>query len=114
MRFFESGYGSTPLEQRSYRSTFSAAEARFINLELAISHDAPGRVLSASIRCQYFRNGATAGTPRLSLRLESSATLTVATGGWGARNPGSWQPGAYSVVCDENGSRLGDGGFEVR
>jgi len=115
MRFFESGYGATPVEGRNYQSTFSAAEARFINVELGISHDAPGRVLSAAIVCRYLRDGTTpAGTPRVSIRLEPAATVTVAVGGWGARNPGSWQAGAYTAFCEENGVRLSQGRFEIR
>ncbi len=115
MRFFESGYGTTALDQRDYRSTFSAADARFINVELAVSHEAPERTVSASIACRYLRNGGTvSGTPRLVFRLEPSATLTMASGGWGARNPGSWQAGVYTIVCDEDGNRLSEGRFEVR
>ncbi len=115
IRFFESGYGTLPLDQRNYQSRFPAAAARFINVELAISHDAPDRILSASIVCRYLRNESIpAGTPRVVVRLEPSSTLTLATGGWGSRNPGSWQAGLYAVTCEENGSPLTQGRFEVR
>lgn len=114
MRFFESTYGNLPMDQREYRTTFSAAEARFINVELVLEHGAPGRMLSAALRCEYQRDGARIGTPRVQFRIEADATLTVAATGWGARNPGSWAPGSYSVVCDENGTTFSQARFEVR
>jgi hypothetical protein len=114
MRFFESGYGTTAMDQREYRTVFPAAETRFINVELRLEHQAPGRVLSAALRCTYQREDAAIGTPRIQFRIDAGATSSVASGGWGARNPGTWQPGSYTVVCEENGTPLAQARFEVR
>lgn len=114
MRFFESAFGNTPMDQREYRTGFSATQARFINVELMLDHEAPGRILSAALRCEYQHNGARIGTPRVQFRIEADATVTVAATGWGARNPGSWAPGSYSVVCDENGTTFSQARFEIR
>jgi hypothetical protein len=114
MRFFESGYGTTPMDQREYRNEFSAADTRFVNVELVLEHQAPGRQMAASLGCEYQRDGTPIGTPRFQFRLEGDATGSVATSGWGARNPGTWAPGSYLVICEENGVRFSQARFEIR
>lgn len=114
IRFFESGYGNTPMDQREYRTVFAAAETRFINVELLLEHQAPGRILSAALRCEYRRDGVRLGIPRIMVRMEADATTSVGSGGWGARNPGTWTPGSYTVVCEEGGTPLAQARFDVR
>ena len=69
---------------------------------------------SASLGCEYQRDGTRIGTPRFQFRLEADATGSVATSGWGARNPGTWTPGSYLVICSENGFRFSQARFEIR
>ena len=114
MRFFESGYGNTSMDQREYRSDFAAAETRFVNVELVLEHEAPGRTVSGALRCEYRRDTARIGAPRLQFRIEPNATVSVTSSGWGARNPGTWAPGSYTVSCDENGVPFSQARFAIR
>lgn len=115
LRFFESGYGSTPENERDYQEVFSAQGARFINVELTLEHDLPGRTLSATVTCRFLRNRSDEiGRARIPFRINSSGTSERNTGGWGGRNPGTWQPGGYLVACDDGRSQLGQAEFLVR
>lgn len=115
IRFFESGYGTTPAGERDYQEVFSAQASRFINVELTLEHEAPARTVSVTVTCRYLRNRSEEiGRARIPFRVNPETTSIRNTGGWGGRNPGTWQSGVYQVVCDDGRSRLGAGEFLVR
>ena len=114
LRFFESGYGTMPLGERQYRDSFSAQETRFVNVELVMEHSAPSRTAAVALSCRYLRNETPVGTARMSLRIAPGSSRSTGSTGWGGRNPGSWEPGAYQVVCSEGPEALAAGQFRIR
>ena len=115
VRLFESGFGATPLDQRQYGASFAASQARYINVEVTLNHSAPGRVVYATIYCRYLRDGTTQiARSAIQYTIQPNWTSSVNVGGWGARSPGYWQVGSYSVVCDDGQQTLGQATFDVR
>jgi hypothetical protein len=113
LRFFESGRGSTQPSDRRYATSFSARESRYINVELTLSHTAPGRLLTATIYCRYVRDGAAlVGRAEVSLSIQANWTYTITTGGWGSDNA-NWRTGNYAVTCDDGQQTIAQGSFGV-
>lgn len=112
IRFFESPRGYTQPSNRRYYSYFASGNARYINVELTLDHNAPGRIVNASIACRYLRDGSLLGRVTVRFTIQPDWTGTVSTGGWGSDNP-DWRPGSYDVVCDDGQRTLTQGSFRV-
>jgi tetratricopeptide (TPR) repeat protein len=57
VKFFEGPYYPPPKEQRQYRIGFDARRARYINWELNLTHQPPGRVVSFRIDAEWYQGG---------------------------------------------------------
>jgi hypothetical protein len=115
IRFFESGYGSTPQADRDYASTFRSSEARYINLEVTLSYPRTSASSRAVLACVYFRNGdEPIGTIELAYDIGPGETRRWSSGGWGEANPGYWTPGNYRVECSDGGALRREARFTVR
>ncbi|MGH7593005.1 MAG: hypothetical protein ACRELE_04030 [Gemmatimonadales bacterium] len=86
-----------------------------MDVEVTLSHTAPGRIVSATIYCRYLRD-CTIEIARLPIDYTIQPTWIASTNvaGWGSRSPGFWQPGSFTVVCDDGRQTLGQQVFEVR
>ena len=113
LRFFESPQGYVQPADRKYSASFSAASARYINVELTINHNAPGRTLTTTVYCRYMReNGSTLGRVNVRITIQPDWTGTTSTGGWGSDNP-HWVPGNYTVICEDGQRTLFQNAFRV-
>ena len=53
VRFFESGLGITPADQRSYSTTFEKASTKYINFEVKLDYDNARKDYTLTIRYRY-------------------------------------------------------------
>jgi hypothetical protein len=115
IRFFESGYGSTPQEAREYASSFPATDARYINLEVTLAYPRTTGSRRIALSCVYLRNGdEPIGTIELAYDIGPGETRRWSSGGWGDANPGYWTRGNYRVECSDGGTLRREARFTVR
>lgn len=114
LRFYESGMGGTPLEQRKYSNRFSGATTRFVNYEVSLSYPAPDRRLDCTIVAWYFKpNGSPFGQTSLDTYVLTSWTSSVHNYGYGWAEAGNWPAGTYAVVLSVDGSVIAQGSFTI-
>jgi hypothetical protein len=115
VRFFESGYDSPPLDQRRYATTFARRSARYIFVELRLSHPAPDGPESARVTCTYYRSdGIVLGKPADEVRPTPGTEATYWDFWWGWEDPGNWAPGTYRVECSAEGRVIAEKTFQIR
>jgi hypothetical protein len=114
IRFFESGRGVPAFANRTYGNRFAVAQTRYVNTEVIIGLDAPGRVLSVPLSCTiYHESDTVTGTFTLENRISATGTEWQSASGWGAERPGSWKPGKYRVDCRYGEKVIARGSFEM-
>lgn len=106
LRFFESPDRTLPLAEREYRTRFPDLATRYVQVELGLSYDAPGRVVRFPFACTVGREGAQIlATLALTATIQPDWTESFHDTGWGNRTPGAWEPGRYRAEC-RYGDRL--------
>lgn len=106
LRFFESPNRTLPLAERDYRSRFPDLATRYVQVELGLSYDAPGRVVRFPFACTVGREGAQIlATLALTATVQPDWTESFHDTGWGNQAPGAWEPGRYRAEC-RYGDRL--------
>lgn len=114
LRFFESARTLPAYGARTYGTRFAAAQSRFINTEVRLHLDAPGRTLSVPIGCSIFDPSTSVkATFTLENRIAPDGTDWQSASGWGAENPGTWKPGSYRVDCRYGEKLIGRARFEI-
>ena len=114
IRFFESARGVPAYQGRIYATRFAAGQTRFVNTEVLVNLDPPGRQLSVPIACVIFNgSGGVTGTFTLTMRIAPEANSWQAASGWGADNPGTWKPGTYRVECRYGDRLIARSSFEI-
>ncbi|MGE0441466.1 MAG: toll/interleukin-1 receptor domain-containing protein [Gemmatimonadales bacterium] len=114
IRFFESPRGVPALGSRTYLTRFAAGQTRFVNTEVRLHLEAPGRLLTVPLSCViYDANGSVSGTFTLENRIAATATDWQSASGWGADKPGAWKAGRYRVDCRYGDKLIARGRFEV-
>jgi hypothetical protein len=115
MRFFESGYGSRPQNQRIYLTEFLAADVRFINWELNLRHPAPGKRLEYDIEAAWRNADGSLLAKRINhVFIEPDWDTPSLTYSWGSAFAGKyWKPGTYSVDLYIGGNKIASAGFKV-
>ncbi len=114
IRFFESARGVPAMGNRVYGTRFAAAQTRYVNTEVVLELEAPGRTLQIPVSCTIFnRAGGVTGTFTLENRIAANSTSWQNASGWGADRPGSWKPGVYRVECRYGDELIARNRFEV-
>jgi hypothetical protein len=114
IRFFPSSGALPAREQRAYASAFAAAQTGYINVEVELAHEPPGRDVSVPIGCLVIRaNGTIAANMTVAFDIKADWRNTFSSQGWGRTEPGWWSPGVYRVACSAEGKLLGQEVFEV-
>ncbi|HET9065873.1 MAG TPA: toll/interleukin-1 receptor domain-containing protein [Gemmatimonadales bacterium] len=100
LRFFEGPATTASLAQREYRGSFAQDITRFINVELKLTYDPPGRTVRFPFACPVSQEGgAVVGTIALTATVQPTWDTSFHTAAWGRGAPGSWNPGRYRVEC---------------
>lgn len=114
LRFYESGKGILPADQRRYSDRFASADVRFVNWELSLRHRSTLSRKDFVLHVDYNRSDGTA--------VQRQAVASYADKGWsgsrhvngyGSEAPGFWKPGEYRVVISVAGTRIAEGSFRV-
>ncbi len=113
VRVFESPAGFTPMNSRQFETRFSSRTARYINVEVTLNHDAPGRQVTATLTCKYLWDRDSIATVPVRYTIQRDWTATVSVAGWGRATPGYWHGGSYQVVCDDGYGQIGRATFDV-
>lgn len=114
IRFYPSSGTFVEREAREYATRFPATTTRYINLEVQLAHDPPGRVATVDIGCPLVRDdGSLVTTLRLAYEIQPGWRDTFSSTGWGTDAPGWWKPGTYRVYCVAEGALVAEAWFEV-
>jgi hypothetical protein len=102
LRFYESGYGDLPPDQRVYAQRFASDTSRYINWALDLEHPAPGRPVDLKITAIYLRDNGTGSWEEFwrgtwDTSVEGDWTESSHWGGYGFDDPGNWPIGSYRV-----------------
>jgi ankyrin repeat protein len=115
LKFFESGPGVPPAEERSYGGTFESAEARYINWELRLKHLDWSRRADFVIHAAYYSpDGSEFHHQTMHGFTDVGWKSSMHAYGTGWEEPGHWKPGTYSVEILIAGERIAKGSFEIR
>lgn len=114
VRFFESGYGSLPINERFYKTDFSTFEARYINWEINLKYPAPGRRLDFNVDAVWRRSDGSIYTQEtIKAYIEPGWNNSWHGSGWGKQHPGTWPAGAYMVELYVEGKKIAKGSFRI-
>lgn len=114
LRFYESGTGGTPLEQRKYARRFSGATTRSVNYEVDLSYPAPDRRLDCTIVAKYFKpDGSPFGQASQDTYLLTSWTSSAHNYGIGWAEASNWRAGTYAVALSVDGNVIAQGSFTI-
>jgi hypothetical protein len=114
IRLFPSGGQAIAREQRAYGVAFPGAQTSYINVEVELAHEPPGRDVSVPIGCLVIRaNGTIAASMTMVFDIKAEWRNTLSSQGWGTSQPGFWTAGVYRVACSAEGKLLGQELFEV-
>jgi len=113
LQFFEGPSAAPQPEARLYQQRFSQATARYIWVQLELSHLAPQRTVETPVDCVYFHNGFVWARITITVRVEPEWTSSLQPGGWGWPETGNWPTGNFRVQCSANGRVIAGAGFAV-
>jgi hypothetical protein len=114
LRFFESGPGMLPFNERFYRNEFLSTATRFINWEIQLNHPPPDQRIDFRIDAVWHRfDGSVIIQETVPTYIEPYRNNSFYTFGRGNMNPGTWLVGDYSVEFYIEGKRIGYGAFRV-
>lgn len=114
IRFYASNGAFVERDAREYAARFSAPATSYINLEVQLAHEPPGRMATVDIGCPVVReDGTLVTTLQLAYEIQADWRDTFSSTGWGTDSPGWWRPGTYRVYCVAEGGLVADAWFEV-
>ncbi len=115
VKFFESGQGFPPIEQRFYATAFDGFAARYINWELQLKFATTQAPVDVPIDAHFYRSdGSLLAAQNVVGQIQAGGDWYAAWHGWGAPNPGFWTPGTYTLRLSVAGHPLASGIFVVR
>jgi hypothetical protein len=114
IRFFPSGPKVTPIANRQYATTFPAAQAARVGIELNFAHAPFGRAIEIPWSCYYFMpDGRTMGPMANNYAPQPDWNGGYSADAWGWDQPGQWPRGHYTAVCMIYGRPVAVERFEV-
>lgn len=114
LEFFEAGGVLPDKGGRHYKAEFADAETRYIYWELRLMHTAVIGKIEFDLRYELFRpDGSLLANIQKRRSIEPGWINSFFTDGWGAENPGSYQPGTYTVKEYVNGKAVAEGRFTI-
>jgi hypothetical protein len=116
LRFFESGQGIPPAEERNYMEKFAADQTRYINWELSLDLAQGKRTQRENFTLSatwYSPDGKVLTTQSRNAYIEPDWPDSWHVSGYGAATPGMFKPGIYRVVVKINNKEVAQGAFEV-
>ena len=115
IRFFESGYDATPLEQRGYSTDFALSSTRYIYVEVLAENKLWNREdnrLNLSFK-YYSPDGSLFGEMSNEYTIPQTDEWYYMWKGWGWDDAGYWTPGRYRVEVWYAGKKLGENYLNV-
>ncbi len=116
VRFFESGFDSPPLNQRSYRNSFSRTNTRYVVWELNLEHPAPGERKDFTVDNIWFNAyGTEIFRNSFNTHIAPEWGSSYHNSGYGWRNPSTttWSAGTYRVDLYVEGIKIASESFTV-
>jgi len=115
VRFFEGPHDKIPdRSDRGYRSTFPKASTRTIYWELDLNFSPPGQHVNFKLIVHWIKpDGSEMGQQPLDAAVESNATYSSNSLGWGWVDAGNWPIGSYHVDFFAGDERVASGNFEI-
>lgn len=114
VHFFESGYGSLPVNERAYKTDFPKFQTRYINWEVKLKYPAPGQRIDFNIDAVWRRSDGIIYTQEtLRTYMEPNWDNSLHSSGWGNRNPGTWAAGPYVVELYVEGKKIANRSFRI-
>jgi hypothetical protein len=112
--FFESDGGVMPRAQRRYATEFDADSARYINVQIDMSHPITLEDRSLPVSCPFLdENGDVAVTLEWTTEIKRGNASSGASTGIGSLD-GGWPRGTYTVRCTVDGVEAPVASFVVR
>lgn len=116
VKFFESGYDAPPMGQRSYRTSFSRTNTRYIAWELNLAHPAPGKRRDFVIEHVWFNaHGAEIFRSTFNTYVADNWVTSYHNTGYGWREASTktWVAGRYRVDLYVDGVRIVSESFNI-
>lgn len=114
LRFFEAGENIPGMAQRTYATTFASGATRYVDVELKLLYEAPGREVTIPIGCSLARQGGqVVAEITINTHIQPTWTESYHAQGWGTSKGGWWQPGKYRVECRYDRKLIARDWFEV-
>jgi len=116
VKFFELGKGNVPPEaQRNYANAFSQPVARYIGWEIEISMSPRSEDLEYTMETVWSKpDGSVLLRQTLPTKVNKDWTgINQVNGGFGSEDPGTWQPGTYTVDFIVNQNKIASGKFTI-
>ena len=115
IQFFE-GPSKPPIPSaRQYRTTFPAAQARFIFTELTYAFAKTDHDVTLTTACAIVaRNDTVVGSFALAATLTAGSTTKTSARAWGRAEPGGWSPGVYRADCTVGETLIARGTFVIK
>lgn len=114
LRFYESGPGIPPVDQREFTRRFPSAQARFVNWCLFLEHDRPREQVLFDLQAVWYGpGGKELHRHTLDTYLARGWATSSHSHGRGAPEPGSFAPGRHRVEVFLGRTKLAEASFEV-
>lgn len=110
VKFFESPYYPPPKDQRQYRMGFDARTARYIDWELNLTHNAPGKPVSFQVDSEWFKNGEAFYRYTINYSIQADWTYSYSSHGY---SMAPWTQGIYRVDLSIGGQKIASEYFDV-
>ena len=113
--FFESGYDTPPYEERLYATRLAEDSTRYVNWELNIDYPEPGDRIYFDIDAVWYGpdDDVLYEDTFEDAYLEADWAGSYHSMGYGARQPGLWEAGEYTVDLYVQDEWLAGGSFEI-
>lgn len=116
IKFFESGYDAPPVDQRSYRTSFSRTGTRYVSWEMTIEYPSPGKKKEFAIEHIWFNpSGTEIFRSTFNTYIMENWTFSYHNTGYGWREKSSstWVAGAYRVDLYVEGVKIASDTFNM-
>ena len=113
VRFYNSGYDYVEPAQRTYASTFTAEQLRYLNWEFTVEHPSAERA-RVPYQCTLTSAHGTIQPIIDTIRVAPATNRTISGWSWGTRAGGTYAPGTWLLTCEHNGSIIARDSFFVK